>query len=99
MKHTYVTQEITDNGDRVVCDVCSEEFLEGDKRSGGFLFDSYAFCPKCAVKKLPRIKSYREESHIKAWCPAGMPFRQWVLRLRNGNNNTIVTTVERKDEP
>lgn len=98
MKHRYITKEIIDNGDRVVCDVCSEEFLAGDKRSGGFLFDSYAYCPDCAVKSLPAIKGYGEEGHIKAWCPAGVPFREWCLRLRGGNNNTTITTVETKEE-
>lgn len=99
MKHTYITEVIIDNGDRVECDVCSELFLEGDTRTGGFLFGSYAYCPACAERSLPRIRSYNEVGHIKLWCPDGMTFREWCLRLRNGNNTVRITTVEKKEEP
>lgn len=98
MKHHYVNQEVTDIGEHVECDACSTEFPSGDKRSGGFLFGSYAYCPVCESRALKRIKSYGEEHFIKARCPQGMPFRDWVLWLRDGNNNIIVTTVETKDE-
>lgn len=99
MKHTYVTREIIDNKDRVECDACSEEFKEGDERSGGFLFGSNAYCPDCAKNSLPRIRGYDEERFIKAWCPPNMSFRRWVLDvLRKDNNMTTITTIEVKDE-
>lgn len=97
--HTHITQEIIDNKDRVVCDVCSKEFTDADTESGGFLFGSYAYCPQCAASRLPRIIGYNEESYIKAWCPSNLSYRRWVLDvLRQGNNLTTITTIERKEQ-
>lgn len=98
MKHTYITTEVHDTGTRVECDVCSQEFLPGDKRSGGFLFGSYAYCPDCAVRSVERIRSYNEERYIKAHCPPGMSFYDWCWQLRQGDNTIKITTVEQKEE-
>ena len=97
MKHTYIEQTVTDFGPRVVCDVCTEDWTDSPV-SGGFLFDSYAYCPKCATSHLPRIKGYKEESHIRAWCPKDMSFSAWILKLRGGDNRIIFTTKETKDK-
>lgn len=93
-----MTREIIDTKDSVRCDVCDKDFLSSDTRTGGILFGSYAYCPACTEKHLPKIREYGEEHFIKATCPAGMSFRDWVLQLRDGDNRIIVTTMERKDE-
>lgn len=98
--HTHITQEIIDNKDRVICDVCNKEFTDADTESGGFLFgSSYAYCPACATECLPVIEGYRETHFIKAWCPPELSYRRWVLDvLRQGNNLTTITTMERKEQ-
>ena len=56
-------------GDLVVCDVCDADYTER-RDSGGFIFGSYAYCPACAARHEPMIKSYNEEHMITARCPA-----------------------------
>ncbi len=90
MKHTYI--EETDVGNRVVCDVCDEDYTNSPE-CGGFLFQSYAYCPKCAPKQLKLIKRYNEEHFIKAHCPPNMAFAKWVLSLRGGDNTIRVITT------
>ncbi len=97
MKHRYITQEIKDVGNSVICDVCSKDWTSSPV-SGGFLFGSYAYCPECAKTRLAGIKQYREESHIRAWCPKNLSFSAWVLKLRAGDNRIIYTTYKTKEE-
>lgn len=82
-------------GDTVRCDACNKEWTDSPV-SGGFLFDSYAYCPECAVNKLPRIKSYNEESHIKEWCPPNLSYADWVRKMRwaSGVENVTIVTWE-----
>lgn len=68
-------------GDEVACDICDED-LTADPRSGGFLFGSYAYGPCCAMEGLARIRGYGEEWNIRAWCPAGVSFADWVRGMR-----------------
>lgn len=72
-------------GRTVTCDVCNEDWTDRPE-SGGFLFDSYAYCPDCAVIQLPTIQRYHEESHIKARCPSDQSFADWCRCLRNGEH-------------
>lgn len=67
----------------VACDFCSEDYTNSDTK-GGLLYRSYALGPCCAkkVEKEPR--------QIKARCPEGMTFRDWVLSLRAGDNTVRV---------
>ena len=90
--HTYI--ESTDIGDTVQCDVCGEEYPSTNKTSGGFLFSSYAYCPKCAPEALKRIKEYREDRYIREYCPTGMSFHNWVMKLRGGDNTVKIITKE-----
>lgn len=83
MNHTNI--EIIDVGNVIVCDSCNVDFTKRDD-CGGFLFGTSAYCPECVVRLLPKIQEYGEESFIKAVCPTGMKFRDWVLQLRGGNN-------------
>jgi hypothetical protein len=85
--HTHI--EIIDNGPKVACDICGADYTDRND-CGGFLFDTYAYCPTCAVKSLPEIKKFGEERFIRSYCPPNMKFRDWVLRLRDGDNTVKI---------
>jgi len=77
----------------VVCDFCAADFTNSD-RTGGFLFQSKAVCPDCAARTLPEIKSYGEEHFIRARCPEGKSFAQWVREdLRDPDDDGLVHVV------
>lgn len=88
----HIDIELRDVGERVYCDCCDEEWTDRTE-SGGFLFVSKAYCPRCAKLAIDKIRSYNEEHFIRARCPQGMPFAKWVLSLRNGNNTIKTTTI------
>lgn len=71
-------------GDTVVCDVCDDDYTSRPE-SGGFVFGSYAYCPSCATKQLPSIRGYGEEHLIRAHCPPGLSFADFVRDLRGPN--------------
>lgn len=89
--------KIIEVGNAVKCDCCCEDYTERDD-TGGFMFGSYAYCPACAKDRMPKIIEYGEQDHIKAWCPDGMPFRLWVMQLRNGNNQIRIITTSKGEE-
>lgn len=68
-------------GGIVVCDVCSEDYTLS-KESGGFIFGSSGYCPKCAVRGLQTIRGYGEEGHIRAYCPVGKSFADFIREYR-----------------
>ena len=68
-------------GNHVLCDFCNEDFTNSDE-SGGLLFGSKAVCPKCAPGSEASAAKYNELSHIKARCPEGVTFADWVRTLR-----------------
>lgn len=72
---------VVDIGDIVVCDICDEDFTDSQEQ-GGFIFGSNAYCPRCAKRSLPDIKKYGEESYIRATCPDGKPFADFVRKYR-----------------
>lgn len=78
--------EEVDFGNVVICDQCNDDYTDS-KESGGFIFGSHAYCPKCAVEALPRIKGYGEEKYIKCFCPPKMSFHDFIMTYRNGNNS------------
>lgn len=81
-------------GDSVVCDFCSADWTDSNV-SGGFLFQSKAVCPQCALRTLPSIQAYGEERFIREWCPKDMSFSDWVRRMRYATKNDkiiIITT-------
>ena len=87
--HTNI--KIIEVGTKVNCDVCNEEY-DNKPDSGGFLFGSNAYCPKCAEQYLPSIQKEGEENMITARCPEGMSFYDWVLSLRGGDNTIKIIT-------
>jgi len=79
------TIKIIDIGEKVVCDLCSEDYSES-LECGGFLFQSKAVCPVCAPNFELNVQKFGETSFIRERCPEFMSFKDWVLGLRNGNN-------------
>lgn len=69
-----------DMGDDVICDYCDEDYSNSDEE-GGFLFGSYAVCPKCHPKAIERIIKNGEQSYVKAVCPAGWSFARFVREI------------------
>ena len=76
-------------GDIVLCDVCNTNYTNSED-SGGFLFGSYAYCPKCADSKIGSIRSYGEEHYINAWCYEDESFADFVRRIRESTGSTKV---------
>lgn len=68
-------------GREVVCDICNADFTESSE-VGGFIFGSYGYCPPCARDALPKIQGYGEEDHIRARCPEGQSFADFVRDYR-----------------
>lgn len=86
--------EKIDIGNSVMCDSCNEDYSNSTE-SGGFLFGSYAYCPKCATpERLKKIDEYGELSYIKGYCPPEMSYKDWVLSLRGGDNEVKIYTGE-----
>ncbi len=77
--------EVIEIGEKIYCDLCNKDFSESD-RSGGLLYGSKAVCPDCQGRMEEGAKKYNEESYIKARCPENMSFRDFVLKIRNGDN-------------
>ena len=77
-------------GDAVLCDACDTD-LTADTRSGGYLFGSYAYGPCCAEKRLVTIRGYGEEDHIRARCPEGVSFADWVRGMRGPDAAITIT--------
>src|ERR671925_167417 len=77
-----------DIGRTVVCDSCSTDFTDSQE-SGGFVFGSYGYGPCCAPRMLAEIKRCNEEWYIKAQCPDGVPFADFIRDYRGPNGDTI----------
>lgn len=86
-----------DLGETVMCDICSKDYTDSDK-SGGFLFDSYAYCPKCAGERLSEIRRNGELGHIKAICPKDQSFKDFVLDIRDEDNTITIASYDNEPE-
>ena len=63
----------------VLCDLCNKNYSRS-KKSGGFIFESKAVCPDCSIDFLKKIRKYNEERFIKAFCPKGVSFNDFVIK-------------------
>ena len=73
----------------VVCDLCNKDFTNLQD-PGGLLLGSKGVGPCCAEKFEKDVRRFGEESYIRARCPEGKPFAEWILELRGeGAGNTI----------
>ncbi len=77
-------------GRDVLCDICDTD-LTDDPRSGGYLFGSYGYGPCCAEAKLAVIRGYGEEWNIRAWCPPGVSFADWIRGMRDPGAAITIT--------
>lgn len=75
----------------VVCDCCDKDYTESTE-SGGFIFCSNAYCPACAPTHLKKIEEYKETHFIRALCPKGQPFADFVRAYRGPNNYIQIIT-------
>ena len=66
-----------DIGERVICDLCGEEWTERPE-SGGIAFCSKACCPTCAPKVETDAVADNETRFIRGRCPADLSFADWV---------------------
>jgi hypothetical protein len=85
-------------GDVVLCDNDDTD-LTADPRSGGFLFGSYAIGPCCAEAYMENVRRYGEEDHIRARCPEGMSFADWVRAIRGPGAAITVTPGMPRRQP
>ena len=92
-RDTTMRTEKHNIGRTVLCDICNEDWTDR-RESGGFIFQSKAYCPECARKDLPRITAYGEQDLIRACCPAGLPFADFVRRYRGGDGYIIVQSFD-----
>lgn len=77
-------------GRDVLCDSCDED-LTSDRRSGGFLFSTYAIGPCCAERWETGARKYGEEQFIRARCPEGVSFGDWVRGIRGPDAAITIT--------
>ncbi len=90
-------KEVIDIGLSVECDMCSRTYRSKDgtilvPETGGILFGSKAVGPCCAGRIERSAKRYGESSYIKARCPENVPFAEWCIGLRGGDNTITITT-------
>lgn len=82
-------------GDLVVCDVCDRDYTNSTEE-GGFIFGSYAYCPTCAERHLPKIQGYNEEHMIRARCGDGVSFADFVRAYRGPDAAIRIGKLERR---
>lgn len=89
--------EIIEIGDQVLCDLCNVDFTDppNSLETGGMLVGSYGICPRCMPSHRASLERYNELDHIKDCCPATMPFKDWCLMLRRGDNTIKFTTFDK----
>lgn len=83
----------TNIGRQVICDICNVDHTDSPER-GGMIFGSNAYCPICTAKAMPTIKKYHEEDYIKAHCPKGQSFADFVRAYRGGDGIIKVITAD-----
>ena|SRR5689334_21862025 len=81
-----------DIGEIVVCDMCDEDYTHSDKK-GGFILQSKGVCPRCTAKTLADLKRYGEEKFIRAVANTDESFKDFILRMRGGNNKIKITRL------
>ena len=75
VREPFLSQQI------VICDICNDDYTDS-KEEGGFLFGSYAYCPKCALTGMKSIIKHNEQNHVNDVARAGETFKDFVVRIR-----------------
>ena len=85
LQEKWAEAEATGNvvavGRIVVCDGCDGDFTRSPE-SGGIIFSSSAYCPACTERMLPTITGFGETHLIRAKCPPGVSFADFVCAYR-----------------
>jgi hypothetical protein len=81
-------------GDIVVCDACDDDFTNSEA-IGGMIFGSKAYCPRCTNRAMPNIVSYGEQGYIRAMCPVGSSFPDFVRQYRGPNATVQIIKAKR----
>lgn len=88
-----MTKKEIELGDVVVCDICNKDFTKS-KKSGGFIFMSYAYCPECSEAGMKAVEEYKETEYVKAICPDHMSFADFVRDYRGKDAKITIEEVE-----
>lgn len=78
-------------GNFVVCDLCNDDYT-GSTESGGFVFQSKGICPKCAPEFLRLVMKFDEKGYIRAHCPDGQSFADFIRAYRGPNAGIKITS-------
>ena len=76
-------------GNMVICDYCNEDYTYSDEE-GGILFGSKAVCPRCAPNTLRNAEKFGELDLVKARCPKGMSFKNFVIKILRNNQPGMI---------
>lgn len=74
---TRMTIKVGKPMQEVVCDGCNKDYTNSSQ-SGGIQFETKAFGPCCQESVERSAEQYKEEHFIKARCPEGKSFADWV---------------------
>lgn len=80
-----------DIGRTVICDTCGADWTNR-KESGGLIFESKGICPDCTPGLMKSVKQYEEEHYIRAICPEGKSFADFVREYRGPEGNKVRIT-------
>ncbi len=85
-----------DVGRLVACDSCDTDFTDSPD-SGGFIFESKGICPKCGPRYRQMAEQHGEwtERFVKAECPPGQSFADFVREYRGPNSTIHVGELEK----
>ena len=81
-------------GRTVLCDDCDRD-CTASAEGGGILFQSKAIGPCCAPKWEASAERYGETSFIRAHCPAGVSFADWVRGMRGPDPAITISPLYR----
>lgn len=76
----------------VICDICSEDHTLKSSE-GGMVFGGSGVCQTCTERMMPNIEKYNEEDGITAKANPGESFRDFSLRVRNGNHIATIYKI------
>lgn len=77
-------------GRTVLCDACNGDWTDRPE-SGGMVFESKAICPSCMPQWVASAMKYNEGHAIRARCPQGMSFADFIRAYRGPNAAITVT--------
>lgn len=78
-----------DIGNAVICDLCGTDYTNS-LAVGGFLFCSTGVCPACVPRFEAKIIKHNEQRYIKARAQQFETFKDFSLRMREGNNKVTI---------